>query len=153
MFAASRQWVVSHENSFIIPAVGVLAALLWWWVFVIDRAPPFEYINTTISPSPAVAGQSVAVRRYLDWHRQCEGDVWREVVGPDKIVRAYDKTYTRVPSLGHQVIESQFILPMAIPDGKAIYRGRVVFRSCGLTSRLMPIEVSFQEVAFDVAHR
>lgn len=119
---------------------------------IYDRRAPYEYISTDIEPQPAHAGDMVTVRRQGMWLRRCEGegDVWREIVKTNKAVVSYDRGYTRIPyDLGYQEAESRFRLdPMA--PGHAKFRGRLMFWRCGLTSRIWPIEIPFQEVEFEV---
>jgi hypothetical protein len=144
----------------VFAAIGSIMIVLFGTVLLqIDRAPPFEYVSTEISPAPATEGSPVTVTRNVIWHRNCDGEIMREVVKPGGQIVLYDKTYRPFPyMLGYQNARSSFDLPtiMLAPDmskGTAIYRGRVRFTQCGLTSRLMPIEIPFQEVTFEVVRR
>lgn len=129
-----------------------IALVIGTGVFVrYDRAPPFEYITTEVTPELPEPGQEIIVRRRVIWHRICEGEAWTEIVGADRIVVIYDRG-TRYPSqLGEQVSERAIILPKVMIDGPAVYRGIIRFKDCGLTSGLWPLEVSYMAVTFEVA--
>lgn len=115
-----------------------------------DRAPPFEYITTEITPDRPEPGQEIYVRRRVIWHRICEGEAWTEIVGADRIVVIYDRG-TRYPSqLGEQVSDRAIMLPKAMTEGPAVYRGIIRFKDCGLSSGLWPLEVRYMSVTFDV---
>lgn len=123
-----------------------------------DRMPPLEYIRTELSPSPAVEGGSLTVTRYVNWTRKCDGEIYRELVRPNGQLVNYTKNYRPYPyRLGEQSGSTTFRLPTMLMSGEqsgvAIYRGRLRFLNCGVTSRWWPIEVSFQEVSFPVVAR
>jgi hypothetical protein len=149
-------FVLGHLRAALGTATLALAFMTW---LHFDRAPPFEYVSTDITPSPAVEGSMVTVSRNVIWNRNCDGEIFREVVKPGGQIVLYDRMYRPFPyRLGRQSAQSSFDLPtiMLSPDiskGSAIYRGRVRFTQCGLTSRLMPIEIPFQEVTFEVMRR
>ncbi len=153
---AARHVVVGHLRAAIGAALLVLAGSFFLYR---DRSPPFEYVSTDITPRPAQEGGVAHVTRHVIWHRHCDGEIYREIVKPSGQIALYDRAYRPFPShLGSQSATSTFELPTLIlsPNaerGKAVYRGRVRFRECGLTSRLWPIEIEFQEVEFDVVRR
>lgn len=141
-------------------AVGSIVIVLGGTLLLqLDRAPPFEYVSTDITPNPTVEGSSVQVTRHVIWNRKCDGEIFREIVKPSGQIAFYDRTYRPFPyRLGQQSAQSSFELPtlMLSPDaqrGTALYRGRVRFPRCGLTSWLFPIVVEFQEVTFEVQRR
>lgn len=147
------------ENLLIVPLAAIVAAAIAVWVFVVDRAPPFEYVSTDLSPRPVEEGGILRVSRTVVWHRDCDGEIFREVVKPGGQIVHYDRGYRPYPfHLGRVTATSTFDLPpvMLSPDqprGTAIYRGRVRFTNCGFTSRIWPLEVPFQEAAFEVVRR
>lgn len=117
---------------------------------VFDRAPPLEFVTTDIVPASARPGDAVMVRRNTIWRRDCEGEAWTEIVGSNRIINFYDKG-TRYPyDLGETHTDRTIEISKSISAGKAIYRGVVRFRSCGLTSRWRPIDVPYQEVEFEI---
>ena len=154
--AALRLTFIHHLYALVGSVAMVLSVVTAWQI---DRAAPFEYIRTEISPSPAVEGQTVTVTRYVIWHRQCDGQVFREVVKPSGQIAIYDRGYRPFPAmLGPQSAASSFVLPtvMLSPDmtrGVALYRGRVRFTNCGLTSRVWPIDIPFREEPFEIVRR
>lgn len=147
------------ENVLIVPLAALTAAAIALWVMVWDRAPPFEYVSTDLSPRPVEEGGILRVSRTVEWHRNCDGEIYREIVKPGGQVVQYDRGYRPYPfHLGRVSANSTFELPpvMLSPDayrGTAFYRGRVRFTRCGITSRILPIEVEFQEVGFEVVRR
>ena len=143
---AKKAWVL--ENFLVLPALA--AAAIVYLTF--DRRDPFEYIDTTISPPVAIAGQPITIHRSVRWYRQCEGEAWTEIVGPDRIVNVYDRGVRYPSELGHTTADRQITLSKSMPDGTATYRGSIRFHSCGLTSRVMPISIQYQEVNFEVRH-
>lgn len=115
-----------------------------------DRRPPFVYISTEMSPAVVMPGQSITVRRHVDWHRQCEGIAYTEIVSSDRIVTIYDPG-TRYPfELGDTYADRTISLPLTIRPGNVLYRGSIQFRQCGITSRLWPIEIPYQDRMFEV---
>lgn len=138
------QHIVALLGSFALVAIVL-------WVVLVDRDEPVEFLNGSIIPDPAIAGQSVTVRWRTNWIRKCEGITSREVVGSDKIVRAYKKEPARIPvTLGRQVSDTVFMLA-TVPPGEAEYRGVLRFHECGFTSRWYPIDVTVPSLYFDVA--
>lgn len=146
----AKNWVL--ENVLVLPAIAICIGLF----LIFDRMEPIEYIDREISPNPAVEGQVVTIRRLVDWKRKCDGDVFQEIVKPDGTLAFYDRAYRPLPyHLGQQATESQLQLPVKMLTSdtqvaKAKSRGRILFRACGLTSRIFPIEVVLKEVEFDV---
>lgn len=140
----SRRWWI--ENTVAIPVlIATLTICLVW-----DRRDPFEYESTAIRPEPAHAGQDIIVRRAVVWHRQCVGEAFTEIVGPDRVINTYDRGVRYPSDLGYTVAERNITLPKQMPDGWAIYRGSIRFSHCGLTSWIHPIEVQYQERSFEV---
>lgn len=153
----ARREVVSHCRA----ALGVVAlTLALITALMFDRRPPFEYISTTIEPSPAVEGEAIEIHRHVVWHRTCDGEIYKEIVRPSGRIADYDRGYRPFPArMGRQrSAPGRIVLPRDMlegegPRGVAIYRGRVRFPACGLTSRIWPIEVPFQEIPFEVVRR
>lgn len=143
---------VEHVRSY-FREVCLAAALAIIGVLLVayDRRPPFSYISTELSPSVVMPGQSITVRRHVNWHRQCEGIAFTEVMSfTDRIVTIYDPG-TRYPyELGDTYAERVISLPLTMRVGIATYRGLIRFRSCGITSHLWPIEIPYQERTFEV---
>jgi hypothetical protein len=131
-------------------AGSILIVLTLWGLITYDRREPFEYVSTEITPRIAQAGQSIIVHRHVRWHRRCEGEAWTEIVSVDRIVTAYDKGYRFPSELGDTYAERSISLPMAMRSGTTTYRGVIRFSACGLTSRLWPLEVPYQEATFEV---
>lgn len=116
-----------------------------------DRRPPFEYLSTAIRPNTITPGQTIVVQRHVVWRRKCEGIAFTEIVNnSDRIVTIYDRGVRYPFELGETYAERSISLPLAMRSGSATYRGVIKFESCGLTSRLFPIEVPYQEVSFEI---
>lgn len=129
-------------------SVGAVACVVGF--LLVDRRPPFEYISTEITPHFSYPGGSITVHRHVIWHRQCEGTAWTEIVSADRIITNYDRG-TRAPyELGDTKADRTLSLPQSMRPGQATYRGVIKFHNCGLTSRLRPIEIPYQEVLFEV---
>ncbi len=149
--AAAGRYVATWGEH--VQVAGVVAALIGTIAaaLVIDRRPPFEYVSTQITPTQAVAGQSIVVHRHVVWHRQCEGFAFTEIVNEaDHIVTIYDRGVRYPAELGDTQAERSIALPLTMRPGLATYRGVIRFSSCGITSRWRPIEVPYQEVRFEV---
>ena len=98
------------------------------------------------------AGADISVTRHTLWRRRCDGYIFREIVGSDRLVRPYTRSQIRVPAqLGFQSVRSTFRAPLDLPTGEAIYRSVVKFYECGVTSRFWPLEVEIPEITFDGA--
>lgn len=131
----------------LVMALAIIGVLLVMY----DRRPPLSYISTEISPSVVSSGQPITVHRRVEWHRQCEGVAYTEIVNfSDRIVTPYDPGARYPYELGDTYADRSISLPLAMRAGKAAYRGVIKFRSCGVTSHLVPIEVPFQERTFEV---
>jgi hypothetical protein len=121
-----------------------------------DRSPPLSYpadrTGVFIEPDPVKPGGSITQHRKFTWHRRCEATVYREVVGSNNIVRAYDAVKTRFPIyLGDQQGANTLVLPNGIPPGPAKLRVLYKFDECGITSRWWPLEVVVPELDFEVS--
>lgn len=145
---ASVEYVKSYFREV---SLAVALAIIGTLLVSYDRRPPFTYISTDISPPIVMPGQSITIRRHVDWHRQCEGIAFTEIVSfSDHIVTNYDPG-TRYPSeLGDTYADRSIALPLTMRSGHAIYRGVIQFRTCGITSRIWPIDVPYQERTFEV---
>ncbi len=138
-----------REHAF--PAiVSTVIALVFASLLAYDRRPPFEYVSTAIRPLSVVAGQTIVVQRHVVWHRQCEGIAFTEIVNPDRIVTIYDKGVRYPFELGDTYADRSISLPLSMRPGTAMYRGLIRFSKCGITSRLLPIEIPYQEIAFEI---
>lgn len=130
-----------------IAAASVIALIVGVYV---DRRDPFTIIEGGIEPSTIQAGQTIYVTRHTDWRRRCDGYIFREVVGSDRLIRPYTRAQIRVPAqLGPQTVKSTFRAPLDLPAGETVYRAVVKFYECGVTSRFWPLEVEVPEVSFD----
>lgn len=145
--ATIREHLREHAYPAIISmSVALVAAVL----LAYDRRTPFEYVSTTIRPSSVVAGDTIVVQRHVIWHRQCEGVAFTEIVSNDRIITTYD-TGVRYPfALGESYADRSISLPLSIRPGAATYRGVIKFSTCGLTSRVVPLSKSYQEVPFEI---
>jgi hypothetical protein len=137
------------------PAAAALAVLLVGGLGAIaikaDRAAPLAFTEGHIAPQPAAPGSVVTVNWINTWLRVCEGELSRQLIGSDGVVRAYRKHFLRVPvNLGTQRSETRFRLPPSFPQGPAVYEGLIRFRDCGMTSRIWPLEVRVPELRFSV---
>jgi len=133
------------------PAIVTFLIATSFLVFLIfDRRPPFEYVSTTVTPSMVSPGQDITVNRSVIWHRKCEGEAWTEIVSSDRIVTPYDKGYRYPADTGITSAQRVISLPLMMRSGTAYYRGTIRFHNCGLTSRLKPIEIPYQERSFEV---
>lgn len=129
----------------------VVSGLLITGFVTRDRAPPVSFEHGEIIPNEVRAGQRVVVRWTTHWNRQCEGELSREVSGPDNVVKAYRMRVLRVPVyLGRQTADTTFIVPIGMPPGPATYDGIIRFTDCGLTSRWHPIVVQVPQLSFTV---
>lgn len=151
MTAIVQSSIRNHLKEHVYPALISMVVALSFVVFLIfDRRAPFEYLSTAVSPPVAVAGQSIVVQRHVLWRRKCEGVAFTEIVSSDRIVTIYDRG-TRYPfELGETWADRSIALPLAIRPGSATYRGVIKFASCGFTSRLVPLDIPYQEVTFEI---
>lgn len=143
---------VAHVKSYFREICLALAlAISGVLLIAYDRRPPFSYVSTDISPAAVTPGQTITIHRRVDWHRQCEGLAFTEIVSfSDRIVTIYDPG-TRYPfELGETYADRSISLPLTMRAGRAAYRGLIRFRACGITSHLWPIEIPYQERTFEV---
>lgn len=139
-----------RQNLFAVPTVLAVAAACFIAV-QIDRRAPLAFEYGEIVPAHATSGAEVRVRWTVAWRRQCEGELWREIVGSDNVVRYYAKSYLRVPViLGRQTSDTSFTLTEGLPRGTAIYRGVIQFSQCGVTSRIVPLTVDVPRLALAI---
>lgn len=145
---ANVEHIGSYFREFCLAvALAVTGALL----LAYDRRPPFTYISTDIYPSIVMPGQSITIKRHVNWHRQCEGIAFTEIVSfSDHIVTIYDPGVRYPSELGDTYADRSISLPLTIRPGQAIYRGLIQFKACGITSRIWPIDVPYQERTFEV---
>jgi hypothetical protein len=116
-----------------------------------DRRAPVIFSEGEIMPRVVVGGTRVTVRWTVDWRRHCEGELSRQVVGKDQVIRAYRKRALRVPvNLGRQVSDTIFTVAKGLPAGPVLYEGIIRFPNCGVTSRQWPIEVRVPALNFVV---
>lgn len=139
----------------IFPAAAAIAVLIVGVIGAVslkaDRAAPLTFIDGHVLPDPAPNGSGVIVRWNIEWYRRCEGELSRQLIGSDGIVRAYQKRFIRVPvNTGKQFSDTRFTLPPSLPEGATTYEGLIRFRDCGLTSRLWPLEVKVPALTFMV---
>lgn len=147
--AINRPIVDWRENAkTALLSMGVVALAVGF--LLVDRRPPFEYVSSAISPVISYPGGSITVHRHVIWSRACEGVAWTEVVSADRIITNYDRGVRAPYELGDVRADRTLALPQSMRPGLATYRGVMKFSHCGLTSRLKPIEVPFQEVTFEV---
>lgn len=137
------------------PAIAAAGVLMFGAVGAIaiktDRAAPLTMIEGHIMPDTVSSGERVTVRWQVDWRRICEGELSRQLIGSDKIVRAYQKRFVRIPvNVGTQYSDTPFKLPPGLPAGETTYEGIIRFRDCGITSRFVPLEVKVPPVYFNV---
>lgn len=117
---------------------------------LVDRRPPFEYVTTDITPKYSYPGGTITIHRHVIWYRACEGTAWTEIVSADRIITNYDRGSRAPYELGDTRADRALTLPQSIRPGQATYRGVIKFNRCGITSRLVPIEIPYQEVLFEV---
>jgi len=137
------------------PAIAAIGVLMLGAVGAIaikaDRATPLTMIEGEIVPDTIRSGERITVRWLNHWNRICEGELSRQLIGSDKIVRAYQKRFVRIPiNVGMQYSDTEFKLPPGLPPGETTYEGVVRFRECGFTSRFVPLEVKVPPVYFNV---
>lgn len=132
-----------------------LAATIALSIFLAyDRREPLLFEHGEIVPEHAMPGERVIVRWTTDWRRQCEGVVSRDLVGSDNVIKIYRSRPLRVPAqLGRQTADTPFHLPETMPLGHAEYRAIVRFESCGITSRIWPLQLNVPALSFDVIGR
>ena len=150
MTALAKVTRVADRHWFIAPLSIALAAAVTAGV-AYDRRDPLTFVEASISPDPAVAGREAILRWHTEWSRACEAVVSRELIGSDRIVRAYVAYRLRIPTrVGLQTADIEFRIPPAIPQGETVYRAVMRFSSCGITSRFAPLVVETPEVRFNV---
>lgn len=133
------------------PAISTFTFFLILTTFIIyDRRPPFDYINTDITPQYVSQGGTITINRNVIWYRKCEGEAWTEIVSSDRIVTPYDKGYRYPAETGITFAQRNIELPLVMRKGAAYYRGSIRFHNCGLTSWLKPLKISYQQRSFEV---
>jgi hypothetical protein len=129
-------------NHIITAACAVLTVSMIALGIIVDRLPPISFISSEILPSTATPGETVTAQLFATYYRLCQAQVTRDLIGSDKVIHTYAPHWASVPGRkGEQEVEIPFQLPAKISSGKAIYQAMLVFRSCGITSRLFPIVI------------
>ena len=148
--------VWDHFKTFTICVVGAVAltAFVIW-----DRRPPTEVLGAEAIPDPVYTGDYLIIRRPIKVTRRCAGLVYRQFVGPDKIIRSFGSGPNRVAgSMGHEVIDFGFyvpdtIIPEKLNEGIVTYQSYALYAVCGITSHFWPLEVPAPDIKFTVRRK
>ena len=117
----------------------------------VDRATPIVFIDGELEQSQVKPGQHVVAHLIARYDRVCDGEVHRDIVGSDNVIHTYKKHPADLPlHPGVVSVEMPFRLPANLPEGQATYQAKLIFYDCGLTSRILPLQVMTPKLAFQV---
>lgn len=139
----TRIWVC---RTVAVAAIGATAALFY---MVIDREPPYEYIEGSVHPDNPRAGDQISIHWHIKVKRFCPGWVDRFIVDGDDYVWRNTGGPVRSNLRHDSHIVNTVELPKTISPGLARYRAHVCYQ-CNPLHRVWPLCVAPPDIPFRI---
>ena len=139
-------------NCSFLVRIGFLVAILWFpATWAMDKNSPEHYLDGSITPAHAHAGDTVVIRWIIDSDKSCVGIVQRKLVDAGGVVYDFLPKGTDTKAGERQVeLTREIILPLGMAPGRATYHAEFSWM-CNPFQRLFwPLLAQTPELYFTI---